>query len=538
MPPQSPRLNEREGTLQESLREPLLVRERSDATDTPPHRKPSRNVNLTLLYTALAFAGRSIWSQNVLAAYVFLLKDNNPEAVGFITATMGITQLIASFPAGYIADKYRRDRLLKVSAFVGTCAVLATILASLYENYKYLVAALAVWGFFWGIANTALSALFADSIASGDRSYYFTQRSILITVGNTFGPLFALVMFAILGDHWTIRDCAIVMALGQCVCFPAIVLLCFFSDDHCVEEGDSSDDATDDIDDCQQLIAGDDESVCADQEDQGLDTPSTTSSDDSRNDDEEADFDGNQSEQELAPSSGSLLMGCIPRTRIIPVLLASGDLMSGLASGMSIRYFSIFFVNNLRLNPVLVQVIYILAPILQAMLMKISQLLAVRFGRLHVAVTHKYIGISFMFLMIGAHMAKFPTWVVCLVYVIRTAFMNSTSALTRSMLMDHVPKQERGKWSALESVNMFSWSGSAALGGVLVGLIGILPLFAITAMLQFVATLPMVALFPHDQNEQSHQSNTNISNTPRQQQGEFDAQTITSSRSSTSSGSA
>ena len=100
--------------------------------------------------------------------------------------------------------------------------------------------------------------------------------------------------------------------------------------------------------------------------------------------------------------------------------------------------------------------------------------------------------------------------------------MNSTGALSRSVLMDNVTKDERGKWSALESVNMFSWSGSAALGGLLVDLVGILPLFAIMASLQFVGTGPLICLFPHDPVEQEsivtptceqlrHQRNRSIS---------------------------
>lgn len=69
--------------------------------------------------------------------------------------------------------------------------------------------------------------------------------------------------------------------------------------------------------------------------------------------------------------------------------------------------------------------------------------------------------------------------------------------------MDNVPQEERGKWSALESVNMFSWSGSAALGGVLVGAVGLLPLFVATGCVQLTATLALIALFGHDTIEET-----------------------------------
>ena len=60
--------------------------------------------------------------------------------------------------------------------------------------------------------------------------------------------------------------------------------------------------------------------------------------------------------------------------------------------------------------------------------------------------------------------------------------------------MDNVPPSERGRWAALESLNMFSWSGSAALGGYLVGWIGMVPLFCMTAGIQFLGTFPLVRL--------------------------------------------
>jgi MFS family permease len=130
--------------------------------------------------------------------------------------------------------------------------------------------------------------------------------------------------------------------------------------------------------------------------------------------------------------------------------------------------------------------------------MKIAQRLSQRFGRCHVAVSFKWTGILLMFALIASYQSRQPRWLTCLLYVVRTAFMNATGALTRSVLMDHVPKSERGRWAALESLNMFSWSGSAALGGFLVGYIGMVPLFAATAIVQFIGTFPLMALFQQD----------------------------------------
>ena len=42
-------------------------------------RQASRNVRLTLAFTFLYYAGRSLWNQNVLATFIYILRDGNPE---------------------------------------------------------------------------------------------------------------------------------------------------------------------------------------------------------------------------------------------------------------------------------------------------------------------------------------------------------------------------------------------------------------------------------------------------------------------------
>jgi MFS family permease len=188
------------------------------------------NVKYIMMYTLFAFAGRSIWSQSVLSLFVSLLRNDNPEAVGYITAVMGIAQLVASFPAGILADMYSRATILKCASVSGMLAVSATLMACWYGRYTSLMMALLCWGITYGIADTLLIALLADSVPDGERSYYFTKRQMLLTLGNVSGPLVALSMFAFLGNTWTIRDCSLVMAVAQVICVPAVIILCFFRD--------------------------------------------------------------------------------------------------------------------------------------------------------------------------------------------------------------------------------------------------------------------------------------------------------------------
>jgi MFS family permease len=299
----------------------------------------SKNINRVLVYVFLVYCSRSLWNQSVIAAYVYLLKSDDPKFVGILTCITGIAQLLSGFPAGVLADKYRRDTLLKASSAFGVVAATLTLIATQIDHFILLGVALSCWGFFWGVSATSLSALFADSISDGERSKYFTKRSICQTIGNSTGPLVGLIVFSYIGNEWTIEECKFVLAGGQFLSIPALIMLCTLNDDYAVS-------------------------------------------------------------------------------------------------------------------------------------------------------------------MIISYLNHAPTYLVCIFWVSRTAIMNSTSALTKSILMDAVPKNERAKWSSLENLNNFGWAGSAAVGGYLVDYEGIIFNFSLTVCFQLLATIPFLFLFGRVQREQ------------------------------------
>ncbi|MGK3744338.1 MAG: MFS family permease [Bacillariaceae sp.] len=456
-----------------------------DETTIDERQEVPRNVTFVLLYTWFAFSGRGVWNQNCLATLVFLLRDGDPKSIGFITAAMGISQLCVSIPTGILADKYRRDILLKIGAFFGIVAATATIYAALHPGYLLLVGALILWGIHWGIVNTAITALFSDSIPDGERSFYFTRRAIIINFGNMCGPAIALIMFAVLGDKWTVKDCSMVLLAGNVLCLPGIILLCFLSDDLCEIENDGLE---------EPLLSLEVREANASTQELGSGRLSSGSNTAIRT--AVTHQDETYNEERLAKA-----LCCLPGKRIVPILVASSDIISGLASGMSIRYFAIFLYDNLGLSPVAVQMIYMMNSILQVGFRRQAQRLAGTYGRCRVTICMKWIGILLMISMVVSYKCGLPRSVVCIILILRTSFMNSPQSLTKSILMDNVPKEERGKWASLESVNMFSWSGSAALGGILVQRKGIIFNFCFTAALQLIATGPLLLLSFFDNKE-------------------------------------
>ena len=441
---------------------------------------PPRNVTLVLAYTLVAFTGRGLWNQNCLATLIFLLKDGDPKAIGFLTATMGMAQLCTSIPTGILADRYRRDTLLKTGALVGIAAVGLSFRAALDPSYGMLLVALLMWGVHWGIVNTSITALFSDSIPDGERSYYFTKRAVVINIANTCGPVIALVMFAVMGDNWTVKDCSRVLFAGNLISLPGLLLLCWMSDSHNEDGSDEIPDTAGSNNDLEEPLLPQIRSTSSANNIASLVGRTTDTHKDEIYD------------EERLGQALSWFFCC--NKRVVPSLIAATDVIGGLASGMSIRYIAIFLYDNLHLSPVAVQVVYLVNPILQVFLRQKAQILAKTYGRCGVTVALKWIGITLMIAMVVLYKLGAPQIVVCLALILRTCFMNSPSSLTKSVLMDHVPKEERAKWASLESVSMVSWSGSAAIGGILVDSEGILFNFCFTALLQFIATGPLLLL--------------------------------------------
>jgi MFS family permease len=79
-------------------------------------------------------------------------------------------------------------------------------------------------------------------------------------------------------------------------------------------------------------------------------------------------------------------------------------------------------------------------------------------------------------------------------YLARTALANCTTPLNQSITMDFVPKNQRGRWSATQTVVQACWSGSAAVGGVLADRFGYGFIFFVTVAFHLAGTLMQATL--------------------------------------------
>ncbi|KNC81356.1 hypothetical protein SARC_06316 [Sphaeroforma arctica JP610] len=425
----------------------------------------SKNIYLTNFFTFFDGLAMGMWNYAILGPYLFKLCGDNKHA-GYAEGIQGTAQALASIPASILADRYRRDIVLRWSGGIGALGIALTIVALLqpyghnwYENFLMLCVGMAVFGVYMGMWSPPLYAIYADSIPSGQRSGYETWRYVLSIGSLASGPVSNMVLFLILGNEWGIKQMTIIFMIGMALHFISIASLFFFSDDDTL--GDESDAL---LDDSTQEAA-------------------------------EAEI----IKARLLSAETIRAKGCFSWLHVthIPYIVAISDVTFGLASGMTIKFFPIYFADVLQLSPILVNFVFVLDPVVEVLLSLTGQKISLQYGRVEVLVCFKIVGIALLWVMatFDSLWIEHPYWLIS-IYIIRSALINCVVPLARSILMDYCPPNQRAKWGALESLSAFGWSGSAVLGGILVDSYGFDIAFHATATVQLIAWSPLLLLLP------------------------------------------
>ncbi|PRW58602.1 MFS general substrate transporter [Chlorella sorokiniana] len=423
-------------------------RRRSQAAGEPLNY----NVKLALWWALWENCSSSVRSGDVLSALLFLLTGSN-TTVGLVQGLNGIAQLVAALPAGYLADRHRRDTLLRAGALVGAAAggLLAAALAW-RPTVPMLAAASALLGCYSGTYNAALEALFADSVPPG-RSSPYSRKYAVTVLASSFGPWLSLLLFHRLGNKWDAADCRAVLLCGVALMVvPLSLMLCFDDDRALKHHGQPS-----------LAVAGG----------QGQ----------------------QQGQQQRTGSSGS---DGSSAGVVVTLLITGSDLIGALASGMTLKFFALFFIQVVGLSPMAVSLVGALAPLGVSAAALACQPLSKPLGRVQISLITRSLDIALLVLL--AFLPTAPPSVrplLVAVHLARMAVANATRPLMRSVLMDWVPRRLRGRVNAVDSVRSFSWSGSAALGGFLIQRYGFQTTFLITAAIKAAAFAPLIVLLAY-----------------------------------------
>jgi len=453
------------------------------ATEPQEEKTPvSRNVYLTILLLFIWGLADSIWTGTILAAWLFNLaggekgKDPNTE-VGFVEAASGLAGVITALPIGYLADKYGRSPLCKVGGvgFLFSTALTAyVVLAPMDSNHQLVLLTLAMvcWGTFGGILNGPAQALFADSIPKGSRSYWYSLLMFAYTIPSVAGPGIAIALFEVYGDDWTFEQMKPVFLAGLILEIPPGLLIFGLRDDLALPESEEDDNPNGDGEACEAQI----------------------------------------SQLESESFSYRMVKSLGLTKASIPYILFCSDLLVALGSGMTVKFFPLFFKNEIELSPSGVQGIYMAVPIVMMGFTIGAQKLSLVFGRVQVVICTRIVGISLLVALAVLVDRSVVSWhIIVPIYIIRTGIMNCTYPLDESILMDNVPKNTRSRWKSLESISAFGWCGSALFGGMLADDFSYNFSFLITAAMQFGGALLYILLIPLVEDEKPSEQGNNTS---------------------------
>ncbi|CAJ1398560.1 unnamed protein product [Effrenium voratum] len=254
-------------------------------------------------------------------------------------------------------------------------------------------AMLVCFGLFMELASSASEALFADSIPAGERAGLYVTKSVITTVGSACGPGSSAIGLAILGDEWELYEIKTMMVVGFLFMIPACFPLFVFKDPK------------------QEPHA----SPCPD-----ADTAN---------------------EATAVPVRSELRLGCLG-ARHVPVLLALADFITCIGAGMTVKFFNLFFIQDLHFSPVGINLLQTAYPLVIAGFMKLTERLAKPLGRPQASLL--FFSSSVLSLWIMAEVKWLP--LLLLVFMARGGFANSTYPIDRSILMDFTKSSERGFW--------------------------------------------------------------------------------------------
>ena len=414
----------------------------------------------------------------MLPILIYRLYPQQLERVGYVTAAMGASQVLGSLVTQYcLTPTWKRHELLQLASLTGLWSLLVLSDAVLFQvDWSWLVRGLCAWGFTWGIMDMAIPSLFADSLPETKETLYYTRASRLLRFGNTLGPALVFALFCfVLRDEWTVLNCSIVVEFGLGFSLPMVFLLC------CLHEVDDEDELPEEV--------------------QFPDIPQSERDHEPHRKMEVA---GDVTEETAAISATldlSLLSSVEspPDTlssphRIVPPLLLVSCILSGAASGISIRYFPIFFVKELELKPAFVHALYMIAPLGQALVKYCSKHMARCFGASCVTVALQWAFVGILLAMVYAYKQCMSVWIVTAAYLGHAFLMNSSNDLTRAILLSAVSDTRAKTWAVGETFQLLLWSAGAAAGGYLVRTKGVLVPFQATAALQLAASIPVMLL--------------------------------------------
>ena len=332
---------------------------------------------------------------------------------------------------------YASDRYRRDRILWGAAAfgLIALIIAGFATDLIMIAIALVFWGITNGMARPALEAIFADSVETGARSQIYAIKHFCQQAGMAIGPFLNIFLFYYLGDVWDLGILRTVIFVGLVISGLSFIPLLAMNDDSSIG------------DDSEALIISD---------------------------------NGNDDSHSISQSK-------------IPYLLITANIIVGMGAGMTVKFFPIFFLDVYDLSPVPVNALLGFVFIFTGLSSVTAQKFSLRQGRAKMIFIVQASATLCLFTL-----AFYPPLIIMVpIFLARGSLMNSAQPLSRSILMDHIPKSKRGRWNSIEAIawGLF-WNVSAVFGGYLIEAYSYRVCFLITASIYTIGTIPILIIIP------------------------------------------
>lgn len=411
------------------------------------------NVRLLYIFTATYYSTVGILKEHLLSGFIFVLTNSNKQ-VGLVKGTTGLFQLCFALPSGFTADKFRRDKVLRAGGSVGLVACAISIAGFWFESINLIFVAFSIWGIFNVLHGPALEALFADCYPQGQRSLPCTIKYVLMQVALILGPALSTGILYINGNRWELTDLKVVLIIGAVLCAASLSSLFLFKDP---EKQNTAAESEKEV-----FKNGEGDIINADQVSRlGL------------------------------------------QRRHVPFLLILSEFIISNGAGMTISFFPIFFFQEYGLAPAEVNIVFIATSVFVIMLSMGSQNLSTCFcSRMQIIVSTRFIATCCLVWMSYAK----PLWLQIALFIVRGGTMRATVGIRKSILMDHVPQKQRGRWNSFESLTVCTSSASTVVGGYLIDAYSYRFCFRITAAFYALALMvdTMLLTVVRDTNKEEH----------------------------------
>mmetsp|Transcript_46234 Transcript_46234/g.91641 ORF Transcript_46234/g.91641 Transcript_46234/m.91641 type:complete len:471 (+) Transcript_46234:85-1497(+) len=389
-----------------------------------------------------------------LDIYLFKISGSN-HLVGAVESVRGIVQLLAAPVLGLATDRFDRYKLIKVQAALHAMptALMGIVIAC--NAYNLLFLALPLYSVSCHFGDTARMALLADNVEDGlQRTRAISRNFSMQYVGQAVAPLLQFFVLLAVGyshasrdEHWQLPELRRTLLAGSAIYLiaePASLLL------RVAPPTASAQTAT-----------------------QATNTP-------------EASRPQTDWRQERVMCCGS--WSGLPKMWATPVAVEVTFFLILLGSGMSTKFYPLFFATDFGLSPLGLCMLQAAEPLGVAALTRLNPLIVKRLGRAQAATL--FMAVSPILLLGITCMHQIA--LVAPIFVLRTATARAYIPLFQAIVATCVPSTHRGKFAALNAVRLSFFSANAFLGAMLADAYhSYRPAFVVTAIWQ----LACIALF-------------------------------------------